>query len=123
MLTGTTSGEYAEDPIAKTCDVCDGLGETTTGSKVLQHRTRGCPKCMGMGWVDHTAEATWQGAQALRNPPTPAAPAVPLYVAPPNGTPDADEWGRPRGHWLYGKDPRYLTEGERKGDLPQVQAV
>lgn len=123
LFLGVPASEYETDPLAEECETCKGEGFTTTGSKVPQYQQRPCPACIGMGFMDHTRRAQWDGEQALRNPPAPPAPLVPAYVAPSNGTPDVDAWGRPRGHWLYGRDPRYLTEGERASDLPHVQAV
>lgn len=109
-------------PEAAMCPVCDGHGETLTHSKNSLHMTKVCDPCMGKGWMNKLELTTWttqQGerertAHLLANGPTLVPPvggvaaekypdhAVPFIPAPGQ----ADQWGRPAGHPMWGSPNR-----------------
>lgn len=120
LLGGNTTAEYADDPEGDTCPVCNGYGQVTTGSHVLEHLRRPCPACVGLGYLTDTTRAQWEGKQAVKATVTPPTPVVQPLAAVSDEPPIYDQWGRHQTHHLYGRDPRYLTATERQSDLPQL---
>lgn len=53
----STSEEDAprQDPQTTRCEVCNGWGETLTGSRIAPYLTRTCSTCGGRGYVELTA--------------------------------------------------------------------
>lgn len=43
--------EYKTDTYSRVCDVCDGLGRTSTGSRVQGQETQVCVDCKSRGWL------------------------------------------------------------------------
>lgn len=50
--TGSLESAPPQDPYSRRCEVCDGFGEVTTGSRVAESIVRGCQACGSTGWVD-----------------------------------------------------------------------
>lgn len=44
-------GEYKTDTYSRVCDICEGLGKTSTGSRVPGQETQTCVDCKGRGWL------------------------------------------------------------------------
>lgn len=42
---------FVDDPETEICPVCNGLGETRTGSRLPGYETRTCPRCAKQGYV------------------------------------------------------------------------
>jgi|SRR5579859_1372722 len=42
---------FMDDPEARRCDACGGLGKVKTGSNVPGYEVRECGKCLSKGWV------------------------------------------------------------------------
>ena len=109
-------GELAHDPEARACDLCLGLGELLTGSRVDSQVTRPCPKCTAKGWTSDNDRAMWDTRVAMATPtatPDTAPTAVVVSTTPP---PPTDMYSRPLGHPNYGKMPAYMTADERAAD-------
>lgn len=100
--------DYEPDPAAHTCGTCKGKGRTATGSLVASERSRQCPACRGLGFVDESDTSPNGDVSALF-----AAASGELDREPVAGG-DRDPWG----------EPRILPNGERNenyGLMPQFK--
>lgn len=75
---------YRDDKYARTCDRCDGLGKTLTGSRVPAYATMNCPECLGAGFKSAetpTVTVARVNGDVVPPPPThtdePPVPAMP----------------------------------------------
>lgn len=114
--------EYAPDPEAAMCDVCNGLGELRTHSRVPGFETRPCAKCGAKGWTSSDERRAWDAQQAARTAAAEVSVPAPPAGATMEDLPWSDPWGRPRGAPNYGRDPQYMTAVERSTDWPGVGA-
>lgn len=108
--------EMAKDPDTEECDLCVGIGEVLTGSKVPGKDKKLCPKCNGNGWTDPTARSSWN---AVHPPASPSVSAPAYQVSPPGAAwspPATDNWGRPYGNANYGRDPQTMSPEDRAAD-------
>lgn len=111
------AAEFKADPEARTCDLCDGRGETLTGSKVPNQLTKPCPKCGANGWTSEAQRMTWASTQGSKAAVQEIEQHTDDGPAPTATMPAFDAWQRPLGHELYGKNPVYLTADERARDV------
>lgn len=93
------------DPDVEMCPVCDGWGETLTGSKSPNFRTKACPACQHQGWRLPVVPPT---PIALNYAQTTATNAAEWTPPPPQIN---DPWGRPPGAEFFNQDP--ATNGGR----------
>lgn len=110
--------QYKDNPEFQMCEVCDGLGNVLSGSKVKEQLTVPCPKCTNKGFNRVPLIPVYE-APAWTPPPAPAftPPGAPAGVSPngdappmmpPTGwTPEPsvngnDAYGRWPGHSNYG---------------------
>lgn len=112
--------ELQDDPEARTCDLCAGLGVLRTGSKVIEQLSRPCPKCGANGWTNAEQRNAWDSTMRAKATAATLQPPAGAGGAPSAGLPATDAWGRHAGHEFYGKNPVYMTEAERARDLPGV---
>jgi len=108
--------DYATDPEAETCDVCHGLGQLVTGSRVQGQETRPCAKCTAKGWTNESERQMWQTRTAMPPATPPVQNAAGATVTVEQPIPGSDMYGRPVGHPNYGKMPVYMTAAEREAD-------
>jgi len=121
-LDVSAASDLPHDPEAQVCDTCQGHGKTITGSLVLEHLTKMCPECKGMGWSDATTRRQYETVRDINKPIAPVVPIVAAALPVGSTTPYVDEWGRVQGHWAYGRDPKYLTADERANDIGATSA-
>lgn len=80
--------EPRRDPHTRTCETCNGYGQTLTGSRVEAFATRQCPTCQGLGYVEILPEPPpppppappEAGPAPWPEPPPPATPYAPLQT-------------------------------------------
>jgi len=108
--------DYATDPEAETCDVCNGLGQLVTGSRVSGQETRPCAKCVAKGWTTESERQMWATRTAATPPPAITPTTVNSTGNVEQPLPGSDMYGRPAGHPNYGKMPAYMTAAERDAD-------
>ena len=116
------AADLETEPGVQQCATCGGKGQTLTGSLVPEHRTKMCPECTGLGWTDPQVRSQYSTMRSLNTPPAPVLPASTTYTPTPSGMPNVDKWGRAYGHYLYGRDPEYMTAIEKQGDLPGIHS-
>lgn len=102
--------DYEPDPQTAECDVCKGLGEVATGSRVELNRKRTCAHCNGYGYYPPPAGgATVAQASGIAHAPA-GESSAPLEA------PDVDATNEPRilpdgrPNPNYGKWPQYKIE-------------
>lgn len=101
-LGGEPEAAYVEDDETQTCDKCQGLGKTLTGSHAPGQETRVCPRCNGQGWKAKVYAAPPVAPASLWQPvPTDNGVAAP-QIGP------LDAWQRPQGHPHYGVPPSQI---------------
>lgn len=109
--------QFATDPDARECDLCNGYGETLTGSKVASQLTKPCPKCKANGWTTEQQRIEWSATQGARQVVEQIGERHEDSPAPTTTMPPNDAWQRPLGHEFYGKNPVYMTAEERARDV------
>jgi hypothetical protein len=99
--------DYPLDPMKVACDLCNGMGKTSTESHVPAYSVLVCRVCNGTG-LKPEAGATVNG------PASPALVPVPAGLDAPEPPPaDVDNWNTPRltpdgmPNPNYGKQPSY----------------
>ena len=93
--TNTTApDEYLPDSASRVCDMCNGLGEVRTGSKVRGQEVLPCIDCTGKGWIAVGPERSG-GLMSIPNGATiaavpPADTSEHAILASQNLTPEAE---------------------------------
>lgn len=95
------------------CRTCAGYGVVLTGARNETNKTIMCNTCMGLGYEDLNPRATAPTAAPQPTHNGAEAPAV-------DTRPDVDQWGRPKWHHFYGRDPAYLSDEDRVAEYPGV---
>ena len=101
---------YKEDGDVRQCPRCEGLGKTSTGSRVPGKETRQCPSCLGYGFAPPPG-ATSNGAQG---PEVLLAPVTDDFASFPAD--ELDAW----------QEPRILPDGRENpnfGKMPQFKIL
>ena len=115
MLGASRMLDLKQDPDTEMCDVCNGYGETLTGSPVPGKEFKLCGKCSGNGYATKEQTIAWS---TMHPAATIAVGSTTLDASPQAvmAMPPIDTWGRPIGQEFYGRDPQFMTPEERARD-------
>lgn len=91
--------ELVHHPRTRICELCHGLGQMSTGSRMQGQEQLACPGCNGQGF---TYPPELASAPLGNEPAPPQQPALGFTPAP---AAILDAWQRPAGHPHFGIEP------------------